>query len=62
PGQEHQEAIREAARAAGVEVVMPLTCADVPAPDFLDDVHLTPEGARLYTSAIATQLRDDPTR
>ncbi len=56
PGEEHQQAIRIAARNAGVQVVMPMSCSDVPATDFLDDVHLTPEGAKLYTAQVVKQL------
>jgi hypothetical protein len=56
PGEEHQQAIRMAAHAAGVQVVMPMSCSDVPAGDFLDDVHLTPEGAKLYTAQVVKQL------
>ena len=56
PGEEHHQAIRIAARNAGVQVVMPMSCADVPSSDFLDDVHLTPQGAKLYTGQVAQAL------
>jgi hypothetical protein len=56
PGAEHQGAIRLAAARAGIEAVIPLSCAAVPAADFADDMHLTPEGARLFTAAFIRQL------
>jgi hypothetical protein len=56
PNEEHQQAIRIAARNAGVQVVMPMSRSSVPAGDFLDDIHLTPAGASLYTAKVAKEL------
>lgn len=56
PGEEYQRAIRISAGNAGVRVVMPMSCSDVPLTDFLDDIHLAPEGAKLYTSQVVKAL------
>jgi hypothetical protein len=56
PGAEHHDAIRLAAARAGVEAVMPMSCADLPASNFSDDMHLTPSGAALFTAALTAQL------
>ena len=56
PSDEHRAAMRKAAASAGVALVMPLSSADVPPQDYLDDIHLTPDGAKLFTSKAAEQL------
>ena len=56
PGDEHQDEVRIAAQRAGVPLVMPMSSADTPPSDFADDMHLTPEGAQLFSSALAKGL------
>ncbi len=57
PGEEHHQALKDAAAAAGVQVFIPLSYADLPPTDFADDVHMTPAGADLYTSKLVGELR-----
>ena len=49
PSAEHHDALRIAAQRAGVETVIPMAYADVPKGEFIDDIHLSPVGAELYT-------------
>jgi hypothetical protein len=56
PREEHHAALREAAERAGVHIAIPLSGEDIPSSDFSDDVHLTPQGATLFTSALAQVL------
>jgi hypothetical protein len=56
PGAEHHDAIRLAAARVAVEAIMPMSCANLPASDFSDDMHLTPAGATLFTAAFTAQL------
>jgi hypothetical protein len=49
PSAEHHNALRIAARRAGVETIIPMAYADVPKGEFVDDIHLSPAGAELYT-------------
>ncbi len=56
PREEHQEALRVAAARTGVTILMPLTASDLRASDFADDVHLTPAGAKIFTSKLTTEL------
>jgi hypothetical protein len=56
PDEEYHSALREAAARAGVPIAIPLTGKDVPPSDFADDIHLSPEGATMFTSALARQL------
>jgi hypothetical protein len=49
PSAEHHDALRTAARRAGVETIIPMAYADVPKGEFIDDIHLSPVGAELYT-------------
>ena len=56
PSSEHHEALRIAARLAGVHAVIPMAFADVPAGDFIDDYHLSPDGAALYTRKLVQTL------
>ena len=56
PGEEHHAALRAAAAKAGVQIAIPLAGANVPPSDFSDDLHLTPQGATLFTSALAQVL------
>jgi hypothetical protein len=56
PLSEHHEALRIAARRAGVHAVIPMAFADVPAGDFSDDYHLSPDGAALYTRKLVQTL------
>jgi hypothetical protein len=59
PGEEHETALREAAARAGVPIAMPMEGKDVPSSDFVDDLHLTPRGATLFTSALAKVLSSE---
>ena len=56
PQEEHQQALRVAAASAGVPIFMPLQASDLRASDFADDVHLTPAGARIFTSQLTADL------
>jgi hypothetical protein len=56
PSSEHHEALRIAARLAGVQAVIPMAFADVPAGDFIDDYHLNPNGAAVYTRKLVQTL------
>jgi hypothetical protein len=49
-------ALRIAARLTGVHAVIPMAFADVPAGDFIDDYHLSPDGAALYTRKLVQTL------
>jgi hypothetical protein len=53
---EFQGEMRTAAQAAGIPIVMPFSCRDVPRNLFIDDVHLSPEGASKFTAAVAPKL------
>ncbi len=59
---EHQNEIRIAAKRAGVKLVMPMSSADTPQSYFSDDIHLNPEGARLFSSAVSKSLGPAVTR
>ncbi len=48
PGEEYHDEVTAAARQAGVEAFIPMSCSDVPSTDFVDDMHLSPQGAALY--------------
>ncbi len=56
PGEEYHQELLVAARAAGVEVFMPMNCSDLPKKDFIDDMHLTPRGAALYTGRLLSVM------
>lgn len=56
PLDEHQTALREAAARAGIPIAMPMEGKSVPPSDFVDDLHLTPRGATLFTAALAKVL------
>ncbi|HLH01274.1 MAG TPA: hypothetical protein VKX25_00765 [Bryobacteraceae bacterium] len=58
PGQEFQPEMRQAAARAGITVVMPYSSHDLPASLYIDDVHLSPEGALKFSETIAPLLAD----
>ena len=53
---EHQDEVRVAAKRAGVELIMPMSSADTPQSYFADDIHLNPEGARVFSSSVSESL------
>ena len=57
PGQEYHAEMALAARGAGVEAFMPISGSDLPSSDFADDMHLTREGATLYTKRLLSVMR-----
>ncbi len=57
PGQEYHSELALAARKAGVEAFMPMSGSDLPSSDFADDMHLTREGATLYTTRLLSMLK-----
>ncbi len=59
---EHQNEIRIAAKRAGVDLIMPMSKADTPRQYFADDIHLNPEGARVFSSAVGRSLGPALTR
>ena len=56
PSAEHHDALRIAAKRAGVETVIPMAYADVPTGEFIDDIHLSPIGAEIYTRKLVQTL------
>jgi hypothetical protein len=57
PGEEYHVELMAAARQAGVEAFIPMSCSDVPAGNFVDDMHLSPQGATLYTTKLVNMMR-----
>ncbi len=57
PGEEYHAELMTAARQAGVEALIPMSCSDVPAKNFVDDMHLSPQGAALYTTKLVSVMR-----
>lgn len=49
--------VSAAAAAHGVQVVIPIAPGVLPVTDYSDHFHLNPEGARKFTPALATELR-----
>jgi hypothetical protein len=56
PSAEHHDALRIAAQRAEVETVIPMAYADVPRGEFIDDIHLSPAGAEIYTRKLVQTL------
>ncbi len=57
PGEEYHAELMAAARRAGAEALIPMSCSDVPAKNFVDDMHLSAQGASLYTAKLAALMR-----
>jgi hypothetical protein len=57
PLDEHHRALHIAAARAGVDLFTPMTSEDLRSGDFADDVHLTPDGAKLFTARLIEQLK-----
>jgi hypothetical protein len=57
PGEEHHAELLASARDAGVKAFIPLSCFDLPAKDFVDDMHLSLQGASLYTTRLGGEMR-----
>ncbi|HEY7212350.1 MAG TPA: hypothetical protein VH477_18895 [Bryobacteraceae bacterium] len=54
---EYRDEMVAAAQSAGVPLLMPVSGADVPAATFIDNIHLSPAGAELYTATLAPVLQ-----
>ncbi|MDQ2840142.1 MAG: hypothetical protein M3Y72_03705 [Acidobacteriota bacterium] len=57
PGQEYLQELSSAAREVGIDALTPVSYADMTAADFMDDTHLTPAGAAIFTSKLMPSLR-----
>jgi hypothetical protein len=57
PGEEYHSELMASARNAGVKAFIPMSCSDLPAKDFVDDMHLSPKGAALYTARLGGEMR-----
>jgi hypothetical protein len=57
PGEEYHSELAEVARHLGIDAFMPMSCSDLPAKDFVDDMHLSSRGAALYTSRLLAVMR-----
>lgn len=57
PGEEYHAELMASARDAGVKAFIPMSYSDLPAKDFVDDMHLSPQGAAVYTAKLACLMR-----
>jgi hypothetical protein len=55
----HDNAMREAAARNGVRILIPQDGKDLPASEFADDIHLTPDGATKFTAVLSNALKSD---